>query len=117
MTFGMTRGRDEALVRLAASMAGFGLDVPVETILGRDRGGQRDAFARQVSMYLAHVAFELSLARVAAAFQRDRSTVAHACHLVEDRREDPVFDGWVGALETALREAPPLTLDLMGARP
>jgi chromosomal replication initiation ATPase DnaA len=57
-------------------------------------------------MYLCHVAFEMSLARVASAFDRDRSTVGYACHSVEDRRENPQFDAWVDALEPALREAP-----------
>ena len=50
-------------------------------------------------MYLCHTAFERSLARVAIAFGRDRSTVAHACHAIEDRREDPHFDDWIDALE------------------
>ncbi len=57
-------------------------------------------------MYLCHVAFELSLARVAVAFGRDRSTVAHACHMIEDRRDEIRFDIWIGGLEAMLRDAP-----------
>jgi chromosomal replication initiation ATPase DnaA len=49
----------------------------------------------------------MSLARVAIAFDRDRSTVAHACHIIEDRRDDPEFDAWIESLEDALRETPP----------
>ena len=74
--------------------------------MGNTRGSAEVAFARQVAMYLCHVAFELSLGRVAAAFARDRSTVAHACHLIEDRREDKAFEHWIDALEVALRGAP-----------
>ena len=91
---------------MACGVAIFALGAPVEAVLGRDRGRRQDAFARHVAMYLCHVAFELSLARVAAAFGRDRSTVAHACHLIEDRRDDSAFDAWIGALEAALRETP-----------
>lgn len=101
------RRRDNASARLAAGMASFALDVPLDEILKDTRGAQDAAFARQVAMYLCHVAFELSLSRVAIAFGRDRSTVAHACHAIEDRRDEPMFDGWIGALETALRDAPP----------
>jgi chromosomal replication initiation ATPase DnaA len=98
--------RDEAAARLAAGVASYALDVPLSEIDGATRGSAAAAFARQVAMYLCHVAFELSLARVASAFGRDRSTVAHACHLIEDRRDSAEFDEWVGALETMLREAP-----------
>jgi chromosomal replication initiation ATPase DnaA len=87
-------------------VASYGLGVPLDEILGGTRGTASAAFARQVAMYLCHVAFELSLARVAMAFGRDRSTVAHACHLIEDRRDLPEFDDWVEALEAMLRGAP-----------
>ena len=57
----------------------------------------------------AHVAFELPLSRVALAFGRDRSTAAHACHRIEDRRDDRAFDDYMDALEAALRTAPRLS--------
>jgi chromosomal replication initiation ATPase DnaA len=88
-------------------VAGFALRVAPDQILDPGRGSADAAFARQVAMYLCHVAFELSLARVAVAFGRDRSTVAHACHAIEDRREEPHFDRWIDSLEAMLRAAPP----------
>jgi hypothetical protein len=60
------------------------------------------AFARQVSMYLAHVGCGLSLTDVGILFARDRSTVAHACCVVEDRRDDPEFDSRLDHLERAI---------------
>jgi hypothetical protein len=57
-------------------------------------------------MYLCHVGFDFSLSRVAIAFGRDRSTVAHACHSIEDRREEPQFDLWIDGLEIMVRAAP-----------
>jgi chromosomal replication initiation ATPase DnaA len=101
-----TAARDLASAHLAAKVSSYGLGVPVAEVVAHGRGSTQTALARQIAMYLCHVAFELSLARVAVAFGRDRSTVAHACHLVEDRREDPRFDAWLSALENMLREAP-----------
>lgn len=98
--------RRRAAGELAASVAGYALGVPRDQILDRRRGSAEAAFARQVAMYLCHMAFELSLAHVAGAFGRDRSTAGHACHTIEDRRDDPRFDDWIAALEAMLREAP-----------
>jgi chromosomal replication initiation ATPase DnaA len=100
------RQDDAAAAHLAASVASFALGVPHASIVSENRGCSRSAFARQVAMYLCHVGFELSLARVAQAFGRDRSTVAHACRMIEDRREEGQFDLWIGALETMLHAAP-----------
>lgn len=64
------------------------------------------ARARHVAMYLAHVGYGWPLHRVAGAFGRDRSTVSHACHVVEDLREDRGFDARLAALEDCLKVAP-----------
>jgi len=63
------------------------------------RGRSRVAFARQVAMYLAHVTFGLTLTTVGRAFGRDRTTVSHACALVEDARDNPEFDHTLEVLE------------------
>lgn len=59
------------------------------------------AFARQVAMYLAHIAFGLSKSQIGRGFGRDRTTVAHACRTVEDRRDDPRFETILVCLENA----------------
>ena len=56
------------------------------------RGRARVAFARQVAMYLCHVTFGISMFDVGVIFERDRTTVAHACTIVEDLRDDAGFD-------------------------
>lgn len=66
------------------------------------RGISRVAFGRQIAMYLAHVGFGLNLSQVGLAFGRDRTTVRHACALVEDRRSEPAFELALAALESAL---------------
>jgi len=76
----------------------FGLDArELEAPL---RGSQRMAFARQIAMYLAHVSFGLSFDAVGRAFGRDRTTVAHACRVVEDGRDDIWFDCRVATIES-----------------
>lgn len=57
------------------------------------------ARVRQIGMYVAHVTLGLRMADVAAGFSRKKSTVVHACHLIEDMREDIEFDRVVGRAE------------------
>ena len=67
------------------------------------RGRRRAAFARQVAMYLAHVACGLSLTEVGEVFARDRTTVAYACGRIEDLRDNPAFDRSLELLEGVMR--------------
>lgn len=104
------RAADEARAGMVTAVVAYALDIPLHEVQGDTRGSAEAAFARQVAMYLAHVAFEMSLARIASAFGRDRSTVSHACHIIEDRRDEALFDDWVNRLEDSIRAAPgPLT--------
>ena len=66
------------------------------------RGRAGVALARQVAMYLAHVGCGLSLTETGRLFDRDRTTVAHACGVIEDRRDDPHFDRVLDLLEWAV---------------
>lgn len=66
--------------------------VPHADLSRQSRGKAPVALARQAAMYLAHVSCGLSLTDVGLIFARDRTTVAHACAVIEDRRDDPVFD-------------------------
>ncbi|MBI1385726.1 MAG: chromosomal replication initiator DnaA [Rhizobiales bacterium] len=84
-----------SLVALVASVHGVGL---AELAL-RTRGRAPIAFARQVAMYLAHVTCGLTLTEVGRLFDRDRTTVAHACRLIELRRDEAPFDQALDVLE------------------
>jgi len=66
------------------------------------RGRAKVALARQVAMYLAHIGCGLSLTETGRLFERDRTTVAHACGVIEDRRDDPIFDRALDLLEWAV---------------
>jgi chromosomal replication initiation ATPase DnaA len=78
-------------------------DVESDLLRLPTRGRARVALARQVAMYLAHVGCGLSLTEVGAMFERDRTTVAHACRVVERRRDDPNFDDAIDLLESIVR--------------
>lgn len=77
----------------------FGL--PLGDLFCDSRGDARRAFARQVAMYVGHVWCGLSLTEIGLHFDRDRTTVAHACRLVEDRRDDAGLDRVLSAIESA----------------
>ena len=77
-------------------------EVEVEDLRAATRRSARAAFARQVAMYLAHVVCGLSLTEVGLIFARDRTTVAHACELIEDRRDEPELDARLDHLERAV---------------
>lgn len=54
---------------------------------------------RQIAMYVAHVELGLTMREVGDGFGRDRTTVLHACHQIEDLRDDTDFDAIVARVE------------------
>ncbi|OCX15156.1 chromosomal replication initiator DnaA [Mesorhizobium hungaricum] len=54
---------------------------------------------RQIAMYVAHVVLQFTQGEIGRAFGRDRTTVVHACHLIEDMRDDAEFDHLVLVVE------------------
>ncbi len=75
---------------LAIVVKNFGIDK--DELYGPSRGHAKVSLARQVAMYLAHVICSVDHTEIGRVFGRDRTTVRHACHSVEDRRDDPRFD-------------------------
>lgn len=84
----------------SATAAAFG--VALDELRAPSRRTANVAFARQSAMYLAHVALGLNFSAVGLLFHRDRTTAAHACRLVEDRRDDPALDRRLQQLEDTL---------------
>ena len=89
-------------VELAMHAVAVAWDIEAQALRSRTRGEQDVALARQIAMYMAHVALGVSLKHVAQIFGRDRATARHACRVIEDRREEPAFDERVRGIETAL---------------
>jgi chromosomal replication initiation ATPase DnaA len=86
-------------------LAAGALDVPLANVLAATRGSRASAHARQVAMYLAHVALGVPLAAVGRCFGRDHSTVAHGCGRIEDLRDERDFDDMIAELALAARIA------------
>jgi chromosomal replication initiation ATPase DnaA len=78
-------------------------DVELDLIRLPTRGRAKVAIARQSAMYLAHVACGLSLTEAGELFGRDRTTAAHACQVVEERRENSDFDRALQLMENVTK--------------
>ncbi len=87
-----TRREIERAIAHVFEVASADIDLP-------RRGRARVALARQTAMYLVHVTCGLSLSDVGDLFARDRTTVRHACGLIEDMRDDHTFDLALQCLE------------------
>ncbi|MBD8893533.1 chromosomal replication initiator DnaA [Labrenzia suaedae] len=93
------RNRIQAHLHLAEGYAARAYCIMPEELYRNTRGKMHVCEARQLVMYIAHVVLELSRSEVARRYNRDRSTVAHACRTIEERREDPEFDRLVKSIE------------------
>jgi chromosomal replication initiation ATPase DnaA len=94
-----TAGSLKQILEFAIAVA-FGIET--KDLRRRTRGRADAAFARQVAMYLGHVAYGLTYSDVGRVFERDRTTVAHACKIVEDRRDDAGIDRTLDLLEAVV---------------
>ena len=95
-------GLAQARVRQVEASVAYIFKVRHESLRASTRGPADVARARQVAMYACHTLLGLSLTDVGHLFERDRTTVAHACRLVEDLRDDKDFDAMMACLERAV---------------
>jgi chromosomal replication initiation ATPase DnaA len=87
--------REEEVAAICEGMIdilGACFSVPSKELRSQERATACISRIRQVGMYTAHVTLGLNMKEVASGFCRDRSTVVHACHLIEDLRDDADFD-------------------------
>lgn len=80
-------------------------DIPGRELRRPGRASHDVVRVRQIAMYVAHVVLRLSMSDIGRGFGRDRTTVLHACHLVEDMRDDPEFDRVVSTAERVTKAA------------
>lgn len=79
--------------------------LPGSELRANSRASASVARVRQIGMYVCHVVLGLTMLEVANGFVRDRSTVVHACHLIEDMRDDREFDAIVSTIERIAQAA------------
>lgn len=94
--------------RFVIAPVSWATGVSEAAIMAPNRGTGDTARARQVAMYLLHTSLSASYGEVARAFSRDRTTVSHACRLIEDMRDDPRHDALLSRLEAVLVPAAPV---------
>lgn len=94
--------------RLVARLVGTKTGTPEKRILATDRGRSDEARSRQITMYLLHTSLSLTYSEIACALGRDRTTVSHACRLVEDGRDNGALNAMLCELEGILELIGPL---------
>lgn len=97
-----SKRRDERKLELCECM--IDVAAAIFNVSGKDirRSGRMNMSVtrvRQIAMYVAHVVLGLSMSDIGRGFGRDRTTVMHACHLIEDMRDDSEFDRIVVMVE------------------
>ncbi|WP_246091611.1 helix-turn-helix domain-containing protein [Aliirhizobium smilacinae] len=85
--------------RIVSQITAETISLLSDRVIVRSERRRPSCHVRQISMYVCHVALRMSFSDIGAAFGRDRTTVGHACHVVEDRRDDVAFDEFVSAIE------------------
>lgn len=103
---GFTR-REEIMAACDAviDLAGALFDVSGRDLRQPGRTALATARVRQIAMYVTHVTLGIAMGEIGRCFGRDRTTVVHACHLVEDIRDDEEFDRIVSTFERVVRAA------------
>lgn len=71
--------------------------------LGRTGGRRGGGLARQVAMYICHVMLGMPQSTVGRLMSRERSSVGHACKVIEDLRDDPAVDAHLSDVECIAR--------------
>ncbi len=87
------------LAKMITQMLACSVERTGTFLLGSVRGSFRCCRARQTAIYLLHTNLSLTYSEIGKIYKRDRTTIAHACKVIEDLRDKPCFDDWVGEFE------------------
>ena len=74
--------------------------VSLRDLMQGTRGSGNAAQTRQLAMYLVHVLLGRRQELVGELFDRDRTTVSHACAVIESLRDDPVVEAEIARIES-----------------
>lgn len=96
---------ETALAQLVCAIVSIEFGVKSVDLLSPTKGPAHLSYARQVAMYLMHVVFQIRVAGVGRAFGRDPSTASYACRIIEDERENTLFDHKLQILEEFLNSS------------
>lgn len=88
-------------VELAVALT---MAVPLGEMRAAMRSQADAAFARQIAMYMAHAVLGMGYSAIGRLCGRDHKTVAYACRVVEQRRDDPAIDRMLHVLTDFCRD-------------
>ena len=88
-------------VELAVALT---MAVPLGEMRAVTRSRADAAFARQIAMYIAHAVFGMGYSAIGRLCGRDHKTVAHACRVVEQQRDNPAIDRMLFVLTDFCRD-------------
>lgn len=97
----LPREPEASACRFAESLVSGALGISAHELHATSRGRAPIAHARQTAMYLAHVTLGVSMTSIGRWFDRHRTTVAHACAVIENGRDSDSLSP-VDCLEAAL---------------
>lgn len=100
--------RDDEAITLCdgvIDLVGAFFNIPTRELRRGGRASLEVAQVRQIAMYVAHVGLRLTQKQVGVGFARDRTTVLHACHVVEDMRDDVELDRIISHVERMVSAA------------
>lgn len=95
---------DASIAKAIARLVSQRTEIAERDLLHVSRGRRPIAEARQLAMYLVHVAAGFTMSATGEVFGRDRTTIRHACACVEDKRDDLEFDLSVSELEAEIAQ-------------
>jgi len=91
--------KKQLLAQFVNQMVAATVDLPPEKLLQCNRGKASAARARQISIYLMHTTLSFSYTEIGKIYSKDRTTISHACHVIEDLRDNESFDLKLNRLE------------------
>ncbi len=94
--------RTRLLYSFVNQMVAAAFEIKADALMHNQRGDARTSRARQIAMYLINTSLSQSFVEVAAFYGRDRTTVSHACTVVEELRDIAEFDTRLSELEKTI---------------
>ena len=91
--------------RFVNQMIAAAYEISGERLLIRDRGVVKVNRPRQISMYLMNTVLSFKFTEIAEFYDKDRTTVSHACGVIEELRDNPRFDRRMCEFENTINSA------------
>ena len=90
------------LFQFVNQMVAVAFELKPHELIDGERGNLRRSRARQIAMYLMNVALSRTFMEIGNYYGRDRTTVSHACRVVDSLRDIPAFDDRLEEFEKSI---------------